>query len=100
MRSGRAAESSAVRRPGRAAYVLLGCGLLTALAACGAAVQNTTPPAPRVGADRDEQGCIGSAGYAWCARENACVRPWELARREGFELSAAALKRYCASVAN
>ena len=46
---------------------------LVLLSACAAL------PAPRVGADRDAHGCIGSAGYAWCAREAACVRPWELA---------------------
>lgn len=24
------------------------------------------PQAPRLGGDRDEHGCIGSAGYVWC----------------------------------
>jgi len=60
-----------------------------------------TPPAPlkvpaAVGADRDAHGCIGSAGYAWCAKENACVRPWELARQKGFEAGLDHFKRYCA----
>ena len=39
------------------------------LAAC-----NTTPKEPLVGADRDEHGCIGSAGYQWSALAGQCVR--------------------------
>lgn len=30
-----------------------------------------------VGGDRDEHGCIGSAGYSWCGNLNKCIRPWE-----------------------
>ncbi len=30
-----------------------------------------------VGGDRDAHGCIPSAGYAWCASLNQCIRPWE-----------------------
>jgi hypothetical protein len=30
-----------------------------------------------VGGDRDEHGCIGSAGYSWCAVKNKCLRTWE-----------------------
>jgi len=30
-----------------------------------------------VGNDRDEHGCIGSAGYSWCAVKNKCLREWE-----------------------
>merc|ERR1719329_710282 len=30
-----------------------------------------------VGGDRDVHGCIGSAGYTWCASEAKCIRPWE-----------------------
>lgn len=30
-----------------------------------------------VGNDRDEHGCIGSAGYLWCGSLNKCIRPWE-----------------------
>lgn len=29
-----------------------------------------------VGGDRDEHGCIGSAGYVWSQKENKCIRPW------------------------
>ncbi len=30
-----------------------------------------------VGNDRDEHGCIGSAGYSWCEVKNKCLRVWE-----------------------
>jgi hypothetical protein len=30
-----------------------------------------------VGNDRDEHGCIGSAGYSWCEAKNKCARVWE-----------------------
>jgi len=30
-----------------------------------------------VGGDRDEHGCIGSAGYTWCEAKNKCLRSWE-----------------------
>lgn len=29
------------------------------------------------GSDRDEHGCIGSAGYVWSESAQECVRPWE-----------------------
>ncbi len=51
-----------------------GCGHTpqeTATSTQQAAVQ----PAP--GSDRDEHGCIGSAGYQWCAATQKCQRPWE-----------------------
>ena len=49
------------------------------------------------GSDRDEHGCIPSAGYSWCAKENACKRPWELSAEKGFELSAEAFRDYCSA---
>lgn len=30
-----------------------------------------------LGSDRDEHGCIGSAGYTWCEVKNKCLRVWE-----------------------
>jgi len=30
-----------------------------------------------VGGDKDEHGCIGSAGYVWCEEKNKCLRSWE-----------------------
>lgn len=32
---------------------------------------------PMVGNDRDEHGCIGSAGYSWCEAKQKCLRIWE-----------------------
>merc|ERR550534_3544005 len=31
-----------------------------------------------VGEVRDDNGCLGSAGYTWCEKQNKCVRSWEL----------------------
>jgi len=52
-------------------------------------------PASAPGADRDEHGCIRSAGYSWCAREAKCVRPWELANEKGFASTEDAFRAYC-----
>ncbi len=35
-------------------------------------------PGPLVGGDRDNHGCLGSAGYGWDAGIGACVRSWEI----------------------
>ena len=32
---------------------------------------------PIVGGDKDEHGCIGSAGYSWCEVKQKCLRSWE-----------------------
>jgi putative lipoprotein len=53
------------------------------------------PPASTPGADRDEHGCIRSAGYTWCAKEGKCVRPWELAKEAGFASTEEAFRAYC-----
>ena len=37
----------------------------------------TTPSTPLVGGDKDAHGCIGSAGYTWCASSKKCIRSWE-----------------------
>ena len=50
---------------------------------------------PTVGADRDDHGCIPSAGYRWCAKANECVRPWELANEKGLEPTPEAFEDYC-----
>ena len=41
------------------------------------AVPNGAAQPQIVGGDRDAHGCIGSAGYSWCAAKNKCLRPWE-----------------------
>ena len=48
-----------------------------------------------VGSHKDVHGCIGSAGYKWCAKNNRCERPWELAKKEKFEKSAEAFDAFC-----
>lgn len=53
------------------------------------------PPVSTPGADRDEHGCIRSAGYSWCAKERKCVRPWELAKEKGFASTEEAFRAYC-----
>jgi len=65
---------------------------LLLLAAC---THPPLPAAPLTGSDRDAHGCIGSAGYAWCARSGQCERPWERAEAQQFELSQSAFDRSC-----
>lgn len=50
--------------------------LFCLLAACVAACSNEDKT-PLVGADRDEHGCIASAGYTWSTLKNTCIRLWE-----------------------
>ncbi|WP_394825742.1 hypothetical protein [Pendulispora albinea] len=57
--------------------------------------ESARPPAPMPGSDRDPHGCIGSAGYQWCAKENKCVRSWELAKEKGFPLDKGSVDAYC-----
>lgn len=59
------------------------------------ACAKTPEPQQLAGADRDSHGCIGSAGYLWCAKENQCVRPWELAKDKGFENTESDFKQHC-----
>lgn len=37
----------------------------------------TAKPENLVGNDRDEHGCIPSAGYSWCELKQKCLRTWE-----------------------
>jgi len=37
----------------------------------------STAPVNLVGSDRDQHGCIGSAGYSWCEAKQKCLRAWE-----------------------
>ena len=68
---------------------------LLLLAGCSSEERGGSDAAGGVGSDRDEHGCIPSAGYAWCARTNRCERPWELAEQAGFENSASGFESYC-----
>lgn len=49
----------------------------------------------RVGGDRDAHGCIASAGYRWCEKTQKCERPWELAKKQGFENTPEAFDAFC-----
>jgi hypothetical protein len=51
------------------------------------------------GGDHDEHGCLGSGGYQWCARDQRCARPWELASEKGLGDSPAAFADYCSGSA-
>lgn len=62
-------------------------------------------PSPRpsenlVGADRDEHGCIGSAGYTWCEVKNKCLRSWEESCSESIdkEIQSVLAKKYNKSI--
>ena len=46
------------------------------LAACGGKGNKQSAQA-RTGADRDDHGCIASAGYTWSEARKDCVRLWE-----------------------
>lgn len=49
-----------------------------AVAGCGSQKSKTTASSSAlVGADKDEHGCIGSAGYTWSEVRKDCIRLWE-----------------------
>lgn len=48
-----------------------------------------------IGGDKDIHGCIGTAGFKWCAKTNKCERPWELAKKEKFNNTAEAYNSFC-----
>lgn len=80
--------------------MLCGAALVLSLVVSGCSSTTKSAPAEAapptlVGGDRDAHGCIGSAGYQWCAKENTCVQPWVLAKEKGFELTAEAIGAYC-----
>ncbi len=74
--------------------------LMLAMGGCAqpepAPARDPTTAAPVVGGDRDEHGCIGSAGYQWCQRSGRCERPWELAQAQGLANTAEAIDAWCA----
>lgn len=57
------------------------------------ACSNTTPE--QLGGDRDEHGCLPSAGYSWCERTQTCERSWELADAVNIPHTEAEVKAYC-----
>jgi hypothetical protein len=75
--------------------LLMHTAALSILAGCASNnAENFSEPSV-VGSDRDEFGCIGSAGYSWCELTNQCERPWELAAQQGFENTQESFQEYC-----
>jgi len=77
---------------------------LLGLAGCNTPPPSSSAPVPAAssaspGAGRDAQGCIPSAGYAWCARTNRCERPWELAGKNRLPNTMQAFEAFCRSPA-
>ena len=61
--------------------------IIAVLGAVGFVVfRNNTVTNDLVGGDKDEHGCIGSAGYSWCEAKNKCLRVWEEKCDSGAEL--------------
>jgi hypothetical protein len=81
----------------RAAFLLLLSVLPLSACSDRASVEPQAPvrDAASVGSDRDEHGCITSAGYRWCEREKECTRPWELMEKTGSANSPEAFDEYC-----
>jgi hypothetical protein len=77
-----------------------GCAVLVAASCttmCGVIVDTGVPDPSFDTGGADEHGCIGSAGYQWCAKEMKCERPWELAAEKGFPNTAEGFATYCGS---
>ena len=56
------------------------CGATTVLSlfsSCKESGETENTAAPLVGGDRDEHGCIASAGYRWSRVQQRCIRPFE-----------------------
>lgn len=56
------------------------CSIILSLAACGGKDSKQSGQT-RTGADRDEHGCIASAGYIWSEVRQDCIRLWEVGVR-------------------
>ncbi len=65
-----------------AALAFAACNNGTPQQADNAAEEPTTPQQETmVGDDRDEHGCIGSAGYSWSALRGECIQVFEVGTR-------------------
>lgn len=65
------------------------------MTAASAGHNSSVASSPITGADKDTHGCITSAGYIWCAKENKCVRPWEYAAGVAIPNTLEAVSAYC-----
>ena len=57
---------------------LSSCGNKSTTQATNEATNEKTAVVNRVGSDRDEHGCIASAGYQWSELLKDCIRPFEI----------------------
>jgi len=48
-----------------------------------------------VGNDSDSHGYKSSASYQWCSSTKQCERPWQLAKKEGFNNDKASFDSFC-----
>lgn len=55
--------------------LLLGMGM--ALTSCNNTQKQKKEETPAVGSDKDEHGCLPSAGYTWSEVQKDCIRLWE-----------------------
>ena len=60
-------------------FFLAGCSLADKIktASQAPAGQSADSDQQLIGGDKDEHGCIGSAGYTWCQEKQKCLRTWE-----------------------
>lgn len=64
------------------ALAFTACNNSTSQQTDNAAEEPTTPQQETmVGGDRDEHGCIGSAGYSWSALRGECIQVFEVGTR-------------------
>ncbi|QUM82285.1 hypothetical protein HWV01_19365 [Moritella sp. 5] len=70
-------------------------GLFTLLVLSITACSNSDSESPLIGGDRDEYGCLPSAGYMWCERTQRCERSWELADAAGIPHTETEVMAYC-----
>lgn len=57
--------------------LMLFLGMGMALTSCGNSPKQKKEEAPMVGSDKDEHGCIATAGYTWSEVQKDCIRLWE-----------------------
>ena len=76
-------------------FLLPAAMIVALLFGCDSNQNSNSEKTGMTGSDRDEHGCIGSAGYQWCERTNRCERPWELAEKTGFENTPEQFEAYC-----
>ena len=61
----------------RTALLYGAAAVLSLFSACKESGETENTAAPLVGGNRDEHGCIASAGYHWSRVQQRCVRPFE-----------------------